>query len=140
MLVALRGNVEALMDFDPLPATMFARWINNALAFKMGLNMYEQNVIVVLGIIYYFKSFSDDVRAEDLILFINRNTYIDNDNVNDIIDVEDIDTLLNSLSGFTEVLKLKIPNIRMEKLSIPCLLYTSPSPRDRQKSRMPSSA
>ena len=25
-------------------------------------------------------------------------------------------------------------------LSTPCLLYTSPSPRDRQKSRMPSSA
>ena len=25
-------------------------------------------------------------------------------------------------------------------LIIPCLLYTSPSPRDRQKSRMPSSA
>ena len=25
-------------------------------------------------------------------------------------------------------------------LRIPCLLYTSPSPRDRQKSRMPSSA
>ena len=25
-------------------------------------------------------------------------------------------------------------------LPIPCLLYTSPSPRDRQKSRMPSSA
>ena len=25
-------------------------------------------------------------------------------------------------------------------LGIPCLLYTSPSPRDRQKSRMPSSA
>ena len=28
----------------------------------------------------------------------------------------------------------KVPTI------IPCLLYTSPSPRDRQKSRMPSSA
>ena len=26
------------------------------------------------------------------------------------------------------------------KQGIPCLLYTSPSPRDRQKSRMPSSA
>jgi len=26
------------------------------------------------------------------------------------------------------------------KLSIPCLLYTSPSPRDRTRSRMPSSA
>ena len=29
---------------------------------------------------------------------------------------------------------------RVEKLSMLCLLYTSPSPRDRQKSRMPSSA
>ena len=27
-----------------------------------------------------------------------------------------------------------------EKLEEACLLYTSPSPRDRQKSRMPSSA
>ena len=28
----------------------------------------------------------------------------------------------------------------MEELGVDCLLYTSPSPRDRQKSRMPSSA
>ena len=28
----------------------------------------------------------------------------------------------------------------LSKLSYSCLLYTSPSPRDRQKSRMPSSA
>ena len=28
----------------------------------------------------------------------------------------------------------------LENLNLPCLLYTSPSPRDRQKSRMPSSA
>ena len=27
-----------------------------------------------------------------------------------------------------------------QTLLLPCLLYTSPSPRDRQKSRMPSSA
>ena len=27
-----------------------------------------------------------------------------------------------------------------EEVSLTCLLYTSPSPRDRQKSRMPSSA
>ena len=27
-----------------------------------------------------------------------------------------------------------------ERVHSPCLLYTSPSPRDRQKSRMPSSA
>ena len=30
--------------------------------------------------------------------------------------------------------------ISHNKLPNPCLLYTSPSPRDRQKSRMPSSA
>ena len=38
----------------------------------------------------------------------------------------------------------KLPNTQRQSLepllSITCLLYTSPSPRDRQKSRMPSSA
>ena len=33
----------------------------------------------------------------------------------------------------------KIPNSQPD-VDLPCLLYTSPSPRDRQKSRMPSSA
>ena len=31
-------------------------------------------------------------------------------------------------------------NVGKEGSDMPCLLYTSPSPRDRQKSRMPSSA
>ena len=30
--------------------------------------------------------------------------------------------------------------VEIHCLNLPCLLYTSPSPRDRQKSRMPSSA
>ena len=33
-----------------------------------------------------------------------------------------------------------IPSIIIAKILNTCLLYTSPSPRDRQKSRMPSSA
>ena len=33
-----------------------------------------------------------------------------------------------------------LPDINDETLDVGCLLYTSPSPRDRQKSRMPSSA
>ena len=33
-----------------------------------------------------------------------------------------------------------IPESELIKLVNDCLLYTSPSPRDRQKSRMPSSA
>ena len=36
---------------------------------------------------------------------------------------------------------VKIPGIEPSKPeAVTCLLYTSPSPRDRQKSRMPSSA
>ena len=34
----------------------------------------------------------------------------------------------------------KIPEAAKRAKQYPCLLYTSPSPRDRQKSRMPSSA
>ena len=33
-----------------------------------------------------------------------------------------------------------VTDLDLWKQSVPCLLYTSPSPRDRQKSRMPSSA
>ena len=33
-----------------------------------------------------------------------------------------------------------VDRVRNEGVSLGCLLYTSPSPRDRQKSRMPSSA
>ena len=44
-------------------------------------------------------------------------------------------------SGSTEVLNFlaQTTNDILRQLRI-CLLYTSPSPRDRQKSRMPSSA
>ena len=35
---------------------------------------------------------------------------------------------------------LDIPEIDFQDIIYYCLLYTSPSPRDRQKSRMPSSA
>ena len=33
-----------------------------------------------------------------------------------------------------------MPSLETIKSALSCLLYTSPSPRDRQKSRMPSSA
>ena len=38
------------------------------------------------------------------------------------------------------ILRLREEELLNEGLSEDCLLYTSPSPRDRQKSRMPSSA
>ena len=50
----------------------------------------------------------------------------------------------NMLANFHTTGKLtKVPMTEVEMLPNPnytCLLYTSPSPRDRQKSRMPSSA
>ena len=35
---------------------------------------------------------------------------------------------------------IEAANLKFDCIYGPCLLYTSPSPRDRQKSRMPSSA
>ena len=45
-------------------------------------------------------------------------------------------TYLDQISRVIEAADIKIKKIDIKG----CLLYTSPSPRDRQKSRMPSSA
>ena len=43
------------------------------------------------------------------------------------------------VTGFRAALENAV-NVKKNAQTIVCLLYTSPSPRDRQKSRMPSSA
>ena len=52
-------------------------------------------------------------------------------------------TLSQSVANTAEV-EVYVGNVRQDPFSAysisGCLLYTSPSPRDRQKSRMPSSA
>ena len=51
------------------------------------------------------------------------------------------DTANHVVTGVTSVAKVKPDNVgNIPLLPKDCLLYTSPSPRDRQKSRMPSSA
>ena len=50
------------------------------------------------------------------------------------------DTLTTSTGSRRQPLTIAITTAGYDKQSICCLLYTSPSPRDRQKSRMPSSA
>ena len=52
-------------------------------------------------------------------------------------DVANICTYLTKIKGNTK-LSFKLFELKGKRNS--CLLYTSPSPRDRQKSRMPSSA
>ena len=56
-----------------------------------------------------------------------------------------LDVVVNKVSEgiYDGVLTSQLDNLAAETcayMSIACLLYTSPSPRDRQKSRMPSSA
>ena len=47
----------------------------------------------------------------------------------------------NRTVGVTRYWQAQTAGNQVDKLlAVPCLLYTSPSPRDRQKSRMPSSA
>ena len=49
--------------------------------------------------------------------------------------------LKNTISSFQREVNSVTENIDIEKeISKDCLLYTSPSPRDRTRSRMPSSA
>ena len=55
------------------------------------------------------------------------------------------DTNLVTIAKFLEPLGVQVGEARIvsdhaETIIQTCLLYTSPSPRDRQKSRMPSSA
>ena len=51
-------------------------------------------------------------------------------------------TVLYYVFSSEEVVELEVvePEYNDPRVFVTCLLYTSPSPRDRQKSRMPSSA
>ena len=54
---------------------------------------------------------------------------------------QDISTNTKSIKPLRIGAKIGVPNIlTLNAEYVTCLLYTSPSPRDRQKSRMPSSA
>ena len=59
------------------------------------------------------------------------------ENVEKVLD--ELRPFLMADGGNVEVVELDGPIVKV-RLQGACLLYTSPSPRDRQKSRMPSSA
>ena len=71
----------------------------------------------------------------------SRDFYVDNDSAAEVI--ESLKQLLNERSQPDVMGSLEDAEFHEPEFSSPstiCLLYTSPSPRDRQKSRMPSSA
>ena len=56
-----------------------------------------------------------------------------------------VQTMTNTLTTDIESTSKQInravsAGVDLVRVSVPCLLYTSPSPRDRTRSRMPSSA
>ena len=61
------------------------------------------------------------------------------DEVAEEVDVEEIEELKGPVE-VTEDEEGATVDFDPSAMPLPCLLYTSPSPRDRQKSRMPSSA
>ena len=55
--------------------------------------------------------------------------------------MRDFGPSMSPTNAFNILTGIETLSLRMDKhISNSCLLYTSPSPRDRQKSRMPSSA
>ena len=73
-----------------------------------------------------FKMKNGEIAIDDILLLAK---------TEDAIAKMRVKELLGSLSGVGKVRAQSL----MERLNI-CLLYTSPSPRDRTRSRMPSSA
>ena len=59
-----------------------------------------------------------------------------------IVDISEDQEITLGLNSYNQILNQSdvVPHGREVDLVNDCLLYTSPSPRDRQKSRMPSSA
>ena len=53
---------------------------------------------------------------------------------------KNLQRLMDSISRVTQEYGMKINVKKTKAMCISCLLYTSPSPRDRTRSRMPSSA
>ena len=53
---------------------------------------------------------------------------------------EDVDVAVSAAVSTSADTVAQLPSAEKDAAQSACLLYTSPSPRDRQKSRMPSSA
>ena len=75
--------------------------------------------------------------ASIVILFLAMKNFFYEDGMGKLISVANLLVYLQTVLMFQE----KTPRLIWQILVLSfCLLYTSPSPRDRQKSRMPSSA
>ena len=105
-------------------------------------NLTESNLLLYAAKHYYNPRFSDiDEFYEDLKRFkyVKRlvNRYLDDKDLSERLILNHLIVIFNAFGIEPSVNMLKV---KLDERHWPCLLYTSPSPRDRQKSRMPSSA
>ena len=128
-LLVLRARLQAvtifddgimLKNFDYLPTTIFARWVNNSISFKLGLATHDQNITTIIAMGYYLNLFDNDGGLSDISLMVAKNTYIDPHMVTDALGINDFK--LDSLAGLVDQLRDKISNIRIEKLNLPLFL------------------
>ena len=119
----------------------------------------RKEAIVFEEISKFFETYNKPITPEILAIEVNNRKDISDSDLKDqqqlISELKQQDTneewLLNETENFCQ--KKAVYNAILDAIgiidgkdknrsedAIPCLLYTSPSPRDRQKSRMPSSA
>ena len=95
---------------------------------------FSKSVIRALGTTEFYEFFMDAIaRAENQFQFSNRKTI-------KTVDLAWVDAIEETLEAFQSIISNPRNVIREDELIVNCLLYTSPSPRDRSVSRMPSSA
>ena len=86
---------------------------------------------------------TNDYPFDRLYSSIQKDPLYDDDRCEWFIQYGNIENVRQPKFGIAESLVSRVEMeemVRRSALVISCLLYTSPSPRDRQKSRMPSSA
>ena len=104
-----------------------------------GQTNISQQYSLTIGTVTRF--FNITTRAPDVnetFNFPNYNDYVPNPDIDTIPDVDPLPE--NQSNLFIETDPLNVDDIEIELPIRTCLLYTSPSPRDRTRSRMPSSA
>ena len=116
-------NVGELDDMALMPCHAFFQFY--VADDKLSCQLYQRSADVFLGVPFNIASYA---------LLTHMMAQVCGLGVGDFIHtIGDAHLYLNHLDQARE-------QITREPMDLPCLLYTSPSPRDRQKSRMPSSA
>ena len=115
--------------------------------FTTGIEKYEENVtfgtgITGTGLVHSFGTRKIQTFVGSLAATDTSTAYADGDVLVELgaLDTSSPSSIVTPSKFFIHRALIGITTAAGETLVGGCLLYTSPSPRDRQKSRMPSSA